>query len=170
MKDPLIINYKGKTLYKLNARMVERQNLSPEDIEVVKALHLKRIALHEVMETADESLLKELDEKCTKLEFEIQKAWGFKKDAKRHRFWERPRCSCPSMDNNDNYPTGIYSIDQGCLLHGSVKPKQSNTNSTVDNRERRFDLNCSFCPPNRGENKKRVGKHGKTKPKRKNKR
>lgn len=44
-----------------------------------------------------------------------------------------------------------------------------NTNSTVDDRERRFDLNCSFCPPNRYENAKRRGKHGKTKPKYKNK-
>jgi hypothetical protein len=39
------------------------------------------------------------------------------------------------------------------------------TNSMVDDRLRRFDLNCSICPPNRGENSKRKSKHGKTKPK-----
>lgn len=44
------------------------------------------------------------------------------------------------------------------------------TNSTVDDRLRRFDLGCSFCPPNRYENAKRKGKHGKTKPKYKDKR
>lgn len=45
-----------------------------------------------------------------------------------------------------------------------------NTNSTVDDRERRDDLSCSFCRPNRGENASRKGKHGKTKPRYKNKR
>jgi hypothetical protein len=49
-------------------------------------------------------------------------------------------------------------------------PKSKNTNSTVDDRERRFDLRCSFCPPNKYENVKNYKKHGKTKPKYKNKR
>jgi hypothetical protein len=44
---------------------------------------------------------------------------------------------------------------------------EENTNSTVDDRERRDDLLCSFCRPNRGENAKRRPKHGKTKPKKK---
>lgn len=45
-----------------------------------------------------------------------------------------------------------------------------NTNSTVDDKERRLNLRCSFCRPNRGENAKRRPKYGKTKPKSKNKR
>lgn len=48
--------------------------------------------------------------------------------------------------------------------------KDKNTNSTVDDRESRFDLSCSFCRPNKGENQKNYKKHGKTKPKYKNKR
>ena len=51
-----------------------------------------------------------------------------------------------------------------------IKDKHRNINSTVDDRERRFDLGCSFCPPNKGENAHRRAKHGKTKPKYKNKR
>jgi hypothetical protein len=34
------------------------------------------------------------------------------------------------------------------------------TNSTVDDRSRRFDLGCSLCPPNRYENAKRKPRHG----------
>lgn len=49
-------------------------------------------------------------------------------------------------------------------------PKDTNANSTVDDRESRFDLSCSFCPPNRHENARRKAKHGKTKPKYKDKR
>jgi hypothetical protein len=48
--------------------------------------------------------------------------------------------------------------------------KNDNSNSTVDDRESRFDLNCSFCRPNKGENQKNFRKHGKGKPKYKNKR
>lgn len=51
-----------------------------------------------------------------------------------------------------------------------MKKDPKNTNSTVDNRERRDDLSCSFCKPNRGENANRKAKHGKTKPKYKDKR
>jgi hypothetical protein len=51
-----------------------------------------------------------------------------------------------------------------------MKEVDTNTNSTVDDRERRFLLRCSFCKPNRGENKKCHRKHGNKKPKKKNKR
>lgn len=42
---------------------------------------------------------------------------------------------------------------------------QDHANSTVDDRGRRFDLSCSFCRPNKGENIKNPKKHGETKPK-----
>ena len=42
--------------------------------------------------------------------------------------------------------------------------------ATQDNRERRKTLKCSFCPPNRGENRKSGFNHGKTKAKYKDKR
>ena len=51
-----------------------------------------------------------------------------------------------------------------------INLKDDNTNSTVDDRESRFDLLCSFCRPNRGENAKSRPKHGRTKPRYKNKR
>lgn len=51
-----------------------------------------------------------------------------------------------------------------------MKKDPNNTNSTVDNRERRNLLRCSFCPPNKGENCKHHSKHGKGKPKYKDKR
>lgn len=51
-----------------------------------------------------------------------------------------------------------------------MKDKKKETNSMVDDRERRFKLRCSFCPPNAGENCKHKGKHGKGKPKYKSKR
>lgn len=51
-----------------------------------------------------------------------------------------------------------------------MKKDKLETNSTVDRKERRLDLSCSFCPPNKGENAKRKAKHGNKKPKYKTKR
>lgn len=46
---------------------------------------------------------------------------------------------------------------------------KTETNPTVYNRLARSKLGCPHCRPNRGENAKRRPKHGKTKPKSKNK-
>lgn len=51
-----------------------------------------------------------------------------------------------------------------------MKRCKTNNNSSVDNKERRNQLSCSFCRPNKGENAKRKAKHGNKKPKYKNKR
>lgn len=50
---------------------------------------------------------------------------------------------------------------------GEVKKE---SNSTVDDRLRRYALRCPLCKPHRGENVGRRPKHGKTKPKKKDKR
>lgn len=51
-----------------------------------------------------------------------------------------------------------------------ISLKEKNTNSTVDDRERRQDLRCSYCRPNKGENQKNWRKHGKGKSKYKSQR
>lgn len=51
-----------------------------------------------------------------------------------------------------------------------IKKSKTNTNSTVDDRLTRKKQSCSFCPPNKGENRKNVSKHGSKKPKYKNRR
>jgi len=48
-----------------------------------------------------------------------------------------------------------------------MRKKLENTNSKIDKIERRERLNCSICPPNRGENATRKPKHGVKKPKKK---
>jgi hypothetical protein len=45
-----------------------------------------------------------------------------------------------------------------------VKRNDMEANSTVDRRYRRSLVGCSFCPPHGGENRSRVGRHGKNKP------
>lgn len=51
-----------------------------------------------------------------------------------------------------------------------ISLKEKNSNNMVDDRERRKDLRCSYCRPNKGENQKNWRKHGKGKPKHKSQR
>lgn len=67
----------------------------------------------------------------------------------------------------ENLPEVLSVSPEGAL---QINIPDENTNSTVDNRERRKDLRCSICPPNKGENAKRKSKRGKGKPKSKFKR
>lgn len=64
----------------------------------------------------------------------------------------------------------VFEIFEIKLEENLPHIKNENTNSTVDDRERRKDLSCSFCPPNKGENEKRKSKRGNKKPKYKDKR
>ena len=55
------------------------------------------------------------------------------------------------------------------LLKRKHKEVIDDINSSVDKKERRKELECTICPPNKGENKTRY-KRTKTKPKYKDKR
>lgn len=50
--------------------------------------------------------------------------------------------------------------------HNPRNYPEPDANSAVDKKLRREDLRCSFCPPNRAENRKRQPKHGVKKPRR----
>lgn len=71
------------------------------------------------MKIAPVSDLKECDKLCTGIEFELQELWGFPMDIKYHKFWERPRCKCCKMDNEERAGTGYYIINENCPLHGN---------------------------------------------------
>lgn len=58
------------------------------------------------------------NEYYTLIELELQEAWGFTQDKNFHKFWNRPGCICPSMDNDDRYPYGPYIHTTDCSLHG----------------------------------------------------
>lgn len=47
--------------------------------------------------------------------------------------------------------------------------RSQETNSSVDKKNRRFQLRCGICPPNKGENANRKPRHGAKKPKYKTK-
>lgn len=79
------------------------------------------------------------------------------------RAWDRlkrkpKKCSatnCPNpaqVDDMFGFPW--------CSHHYFCPLPEPETNSAVDKKERRKELRCSFCPPNRKENANRKPKHG----------
>ena len=122
-KKQLTVKYEDKKIT-LNRDLIKSQN-AHENLEDLKRLHKLKMVIETVMEnkeiksTADVDYLKEGDRILTSVEFMLQELWGFSRSDKFHRFWERPKCACPKMDNDDRYPTGIYVISGACILHGS---------------------------------------------------
>lgn len=104
----------------INKKLAEKMNLNEDIIKKIEELHLKRKDYYNRMEIAPVDDLKEWDRLLTELEYDLQELWGFPMDSKYHKFWERPHCLCPKMDNRDRYPSGYYVINEECPLHGKL--------------------------------------------------
>lgn len=124
-KDPLhvpsaelVVWHKGKEALLLNKRLLDQQ-ICWDNLEEIKKLHKERLELEDKMrEESDQHKLIAMDEEYTQLEFKLQDAWKFSRDKNFHRFWNRPKCECPKLDNEDAYPHGRYVVTGGCPLHG----------------------------------------------------
>ena len=113
------MDHKTKVLSNgMNKKLAIRMGLDKHEIEVIEELQRQRNDHYKRMHIAPLADLKAWDNVCTNLEFSLQKAWGFSQDIKYHKFWDRPRCTCPKMDNDDAYPYGYYVISESCPLHG----------------------------------------------------
>jgi hypothetical protein len=95
------------------------QNNATDNLELIISLFLIKYKLFARMErcTKQESIMK-LADKVTQNEFKIQEAFNFARDVKFHRFWEVPKCKCPSMDNQERWGTGRSIYTEDCPIHG----------------------------------------------------
>lgn len=120
-EDKLVVYYNGKPALKLNKELLDQQNCWA-NLEEIKKLHQEKLKLFETMKnTNDNKLLKNYDSVLTELEYKLQELWKFSKNSNYHKFWERPKCKCPKIDNYDAYPTGYYVVNESCPLHGGNK-------------------------------------------------
>lgn len=125
--------YEGKFI-QLNERLIIAQNVSEANIKLLLETHLELMKLKaeglKLNPETDKDELRELFSKMTDIFFEQQMLWGFDKDKELHEFWTAPHCSCPKMDNKDewldklmakkvgNEYTPHYSIRNTCPVHG----------------------------------------------------
>jgi hypothetical protein len=122
----------------INMNLARKQNLTEEEVATVEHLQLMRSGLVSLAtQYAKEIQLQGANVNCTFIsglrtiykawvrnEFDLQRTWHFPLDAKFHRFWEFPGCSCPQLDNLDSYPYLQY-ISNNCLVHGNSELTQA---------------------------------------------
>ena len=112
----------------INAVLVAKQELTIKAIDTLKALHEKKDGVFAQMrESNDSAELHRLADEVRQIEFALQRAWGFKEDWTRHRWFEVPKCTCPKMDNEDAMctPYRIHSV--GCIVHCEIKSIDTDT-------------------------------------------
>lgn len=120
MADTLVF-YKGKPALYLNSYLVNTQGISAEGVELLKNLHVLRLEVEEIMAGCnDAEHLHKCFETWTDIQYLLQDAWKFQRSVLYHMFWTVPKCSCPKMDNRDNYPYGYYTYDTSCPVHGTL--------------------------------------------------
>ena len=112
----------------LNSKLVEKQQLSEEDIKEL-------INLHEVRETLfslagqlspddyeeDRMILRTYAVLLESLEYNMQRVWKFEQNRNFHSWWyQMPHCSCPHLDNVDRFGTDQRVYLTSCPVHGEV--------------------------------------------------
>lgn len=114
----LQVYYSEKYNTILNKRFIDQQD-AWNNLEDIKAAFYTKYMLFDLIDNCtDSAMLKEYAKDLQALEFCIQGLFNFDEDARFHRFWEVPKCSCPKMDNADAWGTDYSIVDKNCVLHG----------------------------------------------------
>ena len=106
----------------LNPKFVKDQKLTKGDIAKITLLHNEKDMLFAEMKEleADDPSLRSYVERIQDLEFRMQDAWKWDRDADKHTHWfQAPHCKCPYMDNWDLFGTKYRTITGSCPLHGA---------------------------------------------------
>jgi len=103
----------------INYRHPQYETLDEEQIQAINLMHISR----EAMLTAannDVNSAKAIYPSWVALETALQRLWGFTEDISYVKFWHYPHCTCPKIDNDDLYPSGLYVFNNSCPIHGTV--------------------------------------------------
>ena len=112
-----------KPMVLLNPQLLEAQQVPKHRQNRLIILHDHRIDLTFEMATANKQdikdivLLRQIANRITKIDFLLQRLWGFTQDIRYHRWFELPCCSCPK-DVEYGEPYIDPEIDDNCVLHG----------------------------------------------------
>jgi len=108
-----------KHCYYINPFLLERRKqVTIQDFNNIKILHKQKMEVFELMENSNDlKKLKELAKLVTRIEYELQKAWHFKKNKYMHKWYDVPQCECPKLDNQERLGTKYQIISETCSIH-----------------------------------------------------
>ena len=109
-----------------NPTLADTQGVPEFDRKIIDKLHILRYLIEEnVKELLQQKKTPERDEIIRKNYSEwfeneriLQDLWKFPQDDNFIKFWAFPACTCPKMDNDDNFPAGRYVQTSSCIIHG----------------------------------------------------
>ena len=105
----------------INHRLLAEKHISILDGMRIQKLQNEADAIKEHMRRCNDiDLLRDWASEWTRVQFDLQKLWGFPQNATYHKWWYLPQCTCPKIDNEDRYPIGFYYISEGCPIHGGI--------------------------------------------------
>ena len=121
----------------INKKLAKDRGISESDQLIIESLHEEREDLF------DESLATKMTEDnqgrifsdWLDVERSLQLLWGFDEEDRFIKFWKFPTCSCPSMDNEDAYPTGYYYVNGDCIIHGNELSTNPPTNQPKERQD-----------------------------------
>lgn len=107
----------------VNLSLAEKQGLCDVNVNKIHQLHIDRDNITGQMEATDSKdidTLKGLLKQYRKVERELKKQWKFPLTKKYDKEYRLPHCTCPKMDNDDDYYgyNELRWINQGCPYHG----------------------------------------------------
>lgn len=112
---------KNNNVTELNPTLLREQDLSPSHIEALETSHrIRQILFDLAAHSGNKVELKILGWLFDELEFCQQEIWGFDQDARHHRFFDLPGCTCPKSDNEDRLGHRQAIYDKSCPVHGHL--------------------------------------------------
>lgn len=109
----------GEFITSLNQHLVIKQGLTAEEIELLKDTHVMRRIIFNAMEATDNAThLQRFAKVFEELEYCQQELWKFGANKGFHRWFEVPKCSCPTLDNLDCIGSEVDVVNLKCVIHG----------------------------------------------------
>lgn len=122
MSDKYNVYLNGKHVTTINPGLVRSKNITDEQLEVIKELHVQRLSIEEVMKNTspeNKNQLKSLFKDWTHTQNELQEAWGGTINPALHPFWQVPHCTCPNYEQGSYQEEAIVYHDPECPVHGA---------------------------------------------------
>ena len=110
-KDKYLVKYK-----ELRDRVEKDRMSSKKNLTKLKGCLLEKLKIYDTIENSDDNL-SQYYKKLTDIEYNMQLLYDEDEEISYHRFWETPKCTCPKIDNLENYPSETPIFDENCLIH-----------------------------------------------------
>jgi len=110
--------------YSLNEYLIHEKCLTQKQVNKIKDLHIERLMTEATLnQQYDNASIRAWYNVWEQIQFELQDAWGFPRNAHWHPSHRLSLCSCPKIDNADMLGTPYSVRVNTCKLHNALSEK-----------------------------------------------